>query len=53
MEERRDAFEDIVEEIEKGKMPLRSYTLIHRDARLSEDDREILLRWARSQGGGD
>jgi len=45
------AFEDIEEQVSKGKMPLRSYTLIHRDAKLSDEDRDALLRWARSHDG--
>ena len=47
------AFRDIQEQISKRKMPLRSYTFVHRDAKLSPEDRDTLLRWARSQGGGD
>jgi hypothetical protein len=42
------AMEDIEKQISEGKMPLRSYTLIHRGAKLSREDREALLRWARS-----
>lgn len=44
------AFQDIEEQIRKDEMPLSSYTLIHRNARLSVRDREILLEWARSRG---
>lgn len=44
------AFRDIEEQIEKGEMPLRSYKRMHRDAELDEQDRETLLRWARSRG---
>lgn len=45
------AYRDIEEQIDEGKMPLRSYTLVHSDARLSQEDRETLLRWARSFTG--
>jgi hypothetical protein len=45
------AFRDIEQQIVKGEMPLWSYTLVHRDARLSEAERAALLRWARSQLG--
>ncbi len=45
------AFRDIEEQISKGKMPLPSYTWVHRGARLSDNDRDVLLRWARSLGG--
>ena len=37
---------DIHEQIEKGKMPLRSYLILHPGARLSEADRRVLLQWA-------
>jgi len=43
------AFKDIEEQIDKGKMPLRSYLILHPGARLGADDRETLLRWVRSQ----
>jgi hypothetical protein len=49
-EAQEHALMDIEEQIEKGEMPLQSYTLIHRGARLSEDDRDKLLRWARARG---
>ena len=39
------ALEDIREQVRRDEMPLRSYTWIHRDARLSDADREILLDW--------
>lgn len=42
------AFRDIEEQISKGEMPLRNYTILHRAARLSEADRELILGWARS-----
>ena len=39
---------DIEKQIMDGTMPLRSYVLGHREARLSDRDREILLEWARA-----
>ncbi len=39
---------DIEKQIVDGTMPLRSYVLGHREARLSDRDREILLEWARA-----
>lgn len=36
---------DIREQIEKGRMPLKSYLLLHPEARLSESDRRILVQW--------
>jgi hypothetical protein len=38
--------DDIEKQIEKGKMPLRSYLWLHPEARLSEGDRQVLLEWA-------
>jgi hypothetical protein len=40
-------FRELDKEISEGKMPLRSYTLGHPEARLSDSDREVLLEWIR------
>ena len=40
---------DICDEIESGSMPLKSYLLIHRDAKLSEADRKTLCDWTESE----
>lgn len=37
---------EIWEEVEKGRMPLRSYLLAHPSARLSQADRDVLRNWA-------
>ncbi len=34
-------------EVEEGEMPLSSYTLIHRDAILTEAEKQLFLSWAR------
>lgn len=34
--------EECIEEVEKGKMPLSSYTITHGDAKLSDDQKELL-----------
>ena len=47
-EERREKFEEIWEEVEKGEMPLRSYLRLHRDARLTERDLAIIEAWTSS-----
>ncbi len=39
---------DIEKQLVDGTMPLRSYVLGHREAGLSDRDREILLEWARA-----
>jgi hypothetical protein len=36
---------EIKEEVEGGEMPLSSYTLIHRDAKLSDEQKAVLLKW--------
>lgn len=49
-EDRREAGEEIVEEVEEGKMPLATYVVGHPGAQLSDQDRQRLLAWARSLG---
>lgn len=39
------AFTDIQKEVEKKNMPLKSYTMMHKNARLSEDERKTLVEW--------
>lgn len=41
-------FEEIIEMVESGEMPLASYTWIHRDAILSEGQKQALIGWART-----
>jgi len=36
----------IAKSIEKGVMPLRSYTMLHKNARLTKEDKDILIDWA-------
>lgn len=40
--------EEFYEEVEEGEMPLTSYTIIHGDATLSEDQVEKLVSWVKS-----
>ena len=47
-EELEHAFHDIDEQIEKGEMPLPSYLRMHAEARLSDEDRQVLRDWAQS-----
>ncbi len=37
--------EKIVEEIEESGMPLKSYTIIHSDAKLTDASRQVLIDW--------
>lgn len=41
--------EELCEKIEEGEMPLNSYLLIHWEASLSEQDKEILCSWSNSE----
>jgi hypothetical protein len=41
-----DQLEEIADSIDKQKMPMASYLLIHPKGRLSKEDREVLLAWA-------
>lgn len=41
--------EEVIEVMESGEMPLRSYTLGHPEARLTDVQRELLMEWARGE----
>lgn len=41
--------EEVVEQVNKGEMPLNSYTWIHRDAKLTAAEKELLIGWAKSR----
>ncbi len=47
LEEQEHLFEEMWEMLSEGEMPLKSYTLIHRDARLTDGERDVLLEWVR------
>jgi hypothetical protein len=40
---------DIASAVKNREMPLRQYTLVHRHAKLSDADRDILYGWARAE----
>jgi len=40
---------DIYDMMDAGTMPLVSYTLIHRDARISQEDKEAILDWSEKE----
>lgn len=44
--------EEIVEMVREGEMPLKSYTMVHGHARLSESQKKILIAWAESMYNG-
>ena len=39
----------ITNSLNDGTMPLKSYRLIHRDARLSKDEKTLIINWATGQ----
>jgi len=41
--------ESICEEITEGEMPLKQYLIIHRDAELSQADKDLLCNWANNE----
>ncbi len=47
-ESRRHAGAEIRKEVEKGKMPLKPYTLLHPQAKLSESDMRLIYAWVES-----
>ena len=42
-------YEEIVEFVEEKRMPILSYTWGHPEARMSEEDREVMVSWAKSK----
>ncbi|MEZ5358442.1 MAG: heme-binding domain-containing protein [Candidatus Zixiibacteriota bacterium] len=42
------AREEILEEIEEGKMPLDIYLIMHADAALSDADKQVIRNWAKA-----
>lgn len=47
-EELDEAYEDIAKVIDRGRMPLKDYLLVHRNAKLTTSDRDRLVSWAES-----
>jgi hypothetical protein len=45
-EEGADLIDKVCRQVRRGRMPLASYTWIHRDAVLSDADKKVLCRWA-------
>ena len=46
--DRSKIVKEIVEEISEGNMPLRSYLVMHREAKLNDRDIEAVREWSRS-----
>jgi len=47
--DRIGAFADICDVLDAGTMPLQSYMLIHKDARLTQEERENLCNWTEEE----
>ena len=41
----RNKFRTMAGQVKDGEMPLSSYTLIHRNAVLSQEDKQVLMKW--------
>ncbi|WP_350285488.1 heme-binding domain-containing protein [uncultured Croceitalea sp.] len=39
--------EELVEEVEEGEMPLKEYTWIHSEAHFTNEQKELLINWAK------
>jgi hypothetical protein len=42
----RHKMEEVNEMVKEGEMPLSSYTLVHRDAKLSMEEKLVIADWA-------
>jgi hypothetical protein len=40
--------EEVIEQVKEGEMPLESYTLIHKEAKLTEEEKVTLTQWCQS-----
>lgn len=47
LDEQADWLKHIAKQVERGKMPLSQYVSMHPEARLTDDDRRVLVDWAR------
>lgn len=43
------AFEDITKEVERKKMPIKSYQFMHAKARLTDEERKALVDWCKKR----
>lgn len=51
-EDKGKVMEEIAEVIQKNEMPLGSYTWLHREAKLNEAQKNMLIQWAGNQNAG-
>ena len=48
LEDRAYMIKEMIEEVEEGEMPLPGYDIMHPDARLTNEQKEVLFKWLRS-----
>lgn len=48
IKKKKHKLEECVEEVEDGKMPLKSYTWMHGNAKLNQEDMDLLVEWFRA-----
>ena len=48
-EEADDLLGSIAEEVRDGEMPLTSYTLLHPEAKITQDERTMIIEWAQAE----
>ncbi len=54
LKKKNHKLEEIVEMVEEGEMPLKIYTPLHPEAKLSEEQKELLIVWAQNlMGSGE
>lgn len=49
--DRTEALEESAEKIQEGEMPLASYTWMHPEAKLSADQKDVLMQWLNANSG--
>jgi hypothetical protein len=49
MQKRQKFLADVASAVKNGEMPLPQYTFIHRQARLSDAERDLVYQWARRE----
>lgn len=49
LQKRQKLLADVASAVKNGEMPLTQYTLIHRQAKLSEAERDLMYQWARRE----
>ncbi len=47
--DKSSALDDIASEVEEGEMPMKIYTLMHKEARLDSAERQSLINWANKE----